>query len=196
MTQVLPALPGTTIVSCEYNPAGMPEGAEAGLGWAILHDNTVLGWLADETGATPVKPIIIGTMPGDGPDTGEIKSPVWMVREGGNVFIPDQARGTTNEFFNYIAYNNGARRPLYANFSDTNLSLEFKQWASANPGMALSAPPNVSAEPPPPEGGLTSRRDDESNETQEDAQARRNAGGPPRETTVAQRTRGNIPVPE
>ena len=143
---------GDLLITVEYNDA---VAGEPGMEWAILHDNTVLSWVIDETGATPPVPVIFGTMPGEAPATGDILSPSWAVRNGATIFIPDMARGSANEFFNFIATNNGAHRPLYTKFADTALATEFQQWAGINPTLALKDPPNVA---PDEDLGLESRR--------------------------------------
>lgn len=139
----VPAASGTQLITCVYNDRATAEGVETGLAWAILHDNAILAWVIDESGAKPAAPVILGTMVTSGPDTGDVKSPPWAQRSAGQVYIPDMARGSTNEFFNFIAYNNGAHRQIYAEFADGNLATEFNQWSSANPGMMLSTPPNL-----------------------------------------------------
>jgi hypothetical protein len=142
----VPSTTGSTLITCVYNDEVY---GEPGMLWVILHDNPVLAWLIDDAGAAGPAPVILGTMGGAGPSTDPILSPPWGVREGNMIFIPDMARGSANDFFNFIAFNNGARRALYAKFADTNLTIEFNQWCSANPALALKEPPNGAPEPPP-----------------------------------------------
>jgi len=137
---VIPATTGAVLITCEYNDdvAGTP-----GEVWVILHDNPVLAWAVDETGATPVVPVILGSMGTPPPDTAPVLSPPWVVNEDDYLFAPDMARGAAAEFFYWLATNNGATRQLYAKFANTKLAVEWNQWASSNPKLALSAPPNV-----------------------------------------------------
>ena len=163
---------GDLLITVEYNDDVY---GEPGMVWAILHDNTVLAWLVDEAAAAPPIPVIFGSMAGDGPATGDILSPSWAVRNGATIFIPDMARGSANEFFNFIASNNGAHRPLYAKFADTALATEFQQWAGINPALYLSAPPNVATEDAAFEaqrfGGLTDTRPPEVRKADADKRA-------------------------
>ena len=141
MTVAVAPLTGSTLVTCEYNPDAVGD-AGPGLAWVILHDNPVLAWLVDETGATPVVPVILGSMGGAPPVTDPVRSPAWIVREGNTMFAPDIARGTYNEMFQLLATNNGANRPIYAKFADYDLAIAWNQWSRDNP-LALKAPPNV-----------------------------------------------------
>ena len=134
------------LISIEYNDAPTEDGTETALAWAILHDNRVMAWLIDDTGAAPVAPVILGSMPPAAPDTGEILSPLWAVRDGSTLYIPDVARCSANELFNFIATNNGANRQLYADFADVNMATAWREWASVNPTLALDAPPNIAVE--------------------------------------------------
>jgi hypothetical protein len=132
------------LVTCEYNDS---VAGDPGMVWVILHDNPVLAWLVDETGTTPVVPVILGTSAVPPPDTGEIMSPPWAVKEGSTMFIPDMARGVPGEMFTFLAVNNGATRKLYANFANYELAVSWNDWARSNPSLALTSPPNVA--PPP-----------------------------------------------
>lgn len=146
-TVVLPGLPGSAIITFEYDATG--------LAWVILHDNAPVCWLVDDTGATPPVPMIIGSMPPAPPATGAVLSPLWgQVFAGGTLFIPDIIRGTPNAVFTWLATNHGANRQLYANFAATGLAVSWQQWAANNPTRALAVPPNLApptlleAEPP------------------------------------------------
>jgi hypothetical protein len=141
MTLAVAPVTGSILVTCEYNPDPV-DGIGPGLAWVILHDNPVLAWLVDETGAVPVVPVILGSMGGPPPDTSPVKSPAWIVREGTTLFAPDIARGTPTEMFYALATNNGANRPIYAKFADYDLAVAWNQWARDNP-LALKDPPNV-----------------------------------------------------
>ena len=140
-TQVIPPPQPTILINCEYN-SQIYEGAAKGLGWVILYDNRVLGWIVDTTtgGKLPI-PVIIGSMPPAAPDTGDVKSPLWGVRDEAVLKIPDMWRGSIPEFFTWIATNNGATRKLYADFSDAGLAADFNNWRIGNPGMGLTEPP-------------------------------------------------------
>lgn len=131
---------GSTLITVIYNSE--PEGGvPAGLAWCHLFDNPVYAWIVDPAGS-PIKPVIIGTLPDwTPPDTGEVESPRWVVREKHQIYIPDIARGNANWLFNYLAYNNGAQRPLYADFSDVDLAGAWQVWSRINPGMALKDNP-------------------------------------------------------
>jgi hypothetical protein len=139
--QAVPPLTGSLLITCVYN-GNEEDGAAPGLAWCHLFDNPVYAWMVDPAGS-PIYPVILGTLPDwTPPPTGDIESPRWAVREQREIFIPDTARGDMHSFLNYIAYNNGARRQLYADFSDTMLAAAWISWASANPGNALREPPN------------------------------------------------------
>jgi hypothetical protein len=142
-TLPVPAMTGSLLITCEYNPA--PEnGTLAGLAWVILHDNPVYAWMVDTTGGRPVSPIILGTLPDwSPPPTAPVVSPRWAVREVHEIYIPDTARGDVTWFLNFIAFNNGAQRQLYAVFADASLATAWNQWTRDNPTLTLSAPPNV-----------------------------------------------------
>jgi hypothetical protein len=150
------------LISIEYNDAPTDDGAEIALGWAILHDNPVLGWGIDETGATPPVPIILGSMPPAAPATDPIASPLWAVRDKGTLYIPDMARGSANELFNFVATNNGATRKLYADFADTNMATAWNEWCRVNPTLFYETPPNIAPEDVEGEstrmGGMDDRR--------------------------------------
>lgn len=140
-TQVIPPPQPTILVNCEYNPFPW-QGMGPGLGWVILYDNRVLGWIVDTTtgGKLPI-PSIIGSMPPKAGDTGDVKSPLWAVRDEQIMKIPDMWRGSVAEFFTFLATNNGATRKLFADFSDVGLRHEFDAWSAGNPGIALTEPP-------------------------------------------------------
>ena len=136
---------GSLLITCEYNPVGWGDASVVpGLAWCIMHDNPVLSWLVDTTGGAPIMPVILGTLPDwTPPDTAPVLSPRWAVRETHEIFIPDMWRGEPREFFDFIAYNNGAQRPIYAKFADTNQTIAWNVWKQANPRFALSEPPNL-----------------------------------------------------
>lgn len=132
----VPPVTGSLLVSCLYDSTGKE--------WCMMFDNAVLAWQIDATGAVPPQPVIVGTPAPEPPDTSPIVSPAWVVREGGPTgvfFAPDIARGTAHEMFSALATNNGARRPLYANFADTSLIQSFAEWSGAHPDLVLSEPP-------------------------------------------------------
>ena len=140
-----------TLISCVYPP-------DDPLRYVMLFDNSVLAWQIDDAGGAPPVPVIIGTQPAMvGPDTGAIFSPAWAVRDGPTVFIPDIARGSANEFFNFVATNGGVLRPVYAKFSDFDLATAWNEWAKVNPTLYLKDVPG----PPEAEddGGLERQQD-------------------------------------
>lgn len=140
--QAVAPMTGSLLITCVYN-AHEEDGIAAGLAWCHLFDNPVYAWMVDPAGS-PITPVILGTLPDwTPPDTGDIKSPRWAVREQREIFIADLARGDMHWFLNFIAYNNGASRKLYADFSDTNLVQAWHGWKSGNPTMVLSEPPSI-----------------------------------------------------
>lgn len=139
--QVVPAGPGSVLVSIEY-PAD-------GLAWARLYDNQLIGWCVDETGAAESLPSIVGQLPTAPPDTGAILSPQWVQFTDPTIFVPDLWRGSLHDFFTWLATNNGATRPLAARFGiSSNLVNGFDAWAKTYPAL-------VYVEPPPEEGGMS-----------------------------------------
>ena len=137
MSGAIAATDDSVVITVEYNPEAVGE-LGPGLGWAILHDNRVLGW----SGTAPVVPMIIGTLPGAGPATDPVMSPAWAQYTEGTVFVPDMWRGSVAEFFTLVATNNDAQRKVYAKFYTPNLAMLWNQWAMGNP-LALTDPPNV-----------------------------------------------------
>ena len=93
--------------------------------------------------------------PGAPPDTGKVQSPSWGHYTGQTVFIPNTKRGPLEEILSWLATNNGAHRPVYANFANRGLNASWNGWKLANPALALDEPPNLG---PPPEVGEESRR--------------------------------------
>jgi hypothetical protein len=140
VNHVIPPPQPTILINCEYNPFPY-EGRAPGLGWVILYDNRVLGWIIDTAGGTKPIPAIIGSMPPVAPATGEVRSPLWGVRDEQVMKVPDMWRGTIAEFFTFIATNNGAERKIFADFSDIGLQVEFNSWVTANPNLGLTEPP-------------------------------------------------------
>lgn len=137
------AVSTAVLISVEY-PAD-------GISWARLYDNPILGWTVDETGATPPKPIIIGTLPLVPADTGEVLSPQWANYVDPAVFVPDLWRGSLADFFTWLATNNGVRRPLQARFGVSHtLYNDFRAWAQDNPDLSFVGDPPVDGSPPPP----------------------------------------------
>jgi hypothetical protein len=140
--QAVPPTTGSLLITCVYN-ANEEDGIGPGLAWCHLFDNPVYAWMVDPAGS-PIYPVILGTLPDwTPPDTGDVKSPRWAVRETREIFIPDEARGDMHWFLNYIAFNNGATRKLYADFSDLNFVQAWRTWASGNPDHALTESPKA-----------------------------------------------------
>ena len=141
------------IISVEYAPDG--------LAWARLYDSLLLGWYVDHEppwtpppepiGQVPVVapgeppvPAIIGHLLAEAPPT-PMLSPQWAQYVAPNVFVPDLWRGTSSQFFTWIATNNGMFRPLAsALLVDNGLQQAFSLWASENPALAFTGdPPTV-----------------------------------------------------
>jgi hypothetical protein len=141
MTQVVAPSAHTVAITMEYSPTAAGS-TPAGLSWCIMHDNPVLAWRIDESGASAPEPVIIGNFPNK-IDTAPYLSPQWAVREGeGWAFmIPNMARGTAGDLFTFIATNHGAKRPIYANFSDSGLVQDFAAWGRAHPTLWLLTKP-------------------------------------------------------
>ena len=126
----------TTLLTCEYDPP-------TGLAWAILHDNPLMAWLVDPDAVEPPAPVILGSLPPAPPETAAVVSPAWASITKGTLYVPDTWRGSVQDFFDYVATNNGAQRPIYANFADDALASAWSNWSLNNPTMALKEPPNV-----------------------------------------------------
>jgi hypothetical protein len=123
--------PSQTIVSCNY------VGADA----VDLFDNPTLGWLVDETSGEPPTPVITGTLPPPAPsDAGAFLSPQWAHLTDSGIFVPDAWRGPVYDFFTWIATNNGAKRRVRGNFSDTRLIYALTSWAQQNPALFNPTP--------------------------------------------------------
>jgi len=133
----VPPMDETVLITCEYDPP-------TGVAWAILHDNPVMAWLVDASGASP-QPVILGSKPPPPPETAPVLSPAWAVitKAEADVFVPDVWRGDIRGFFSLVASNNGAQRPIYANFANDMLASAWNNWALGNPTLALKTPPNV-----------------------------------------------------
>jgi hypothetical protein len=140
--RAITAKPPTTLISCEYNSQPY-QGQAPGLGWCILVDNLVLGWIVDPSGASPAKPVIIGSLPPPPPPTAPVLSPAWVTVEGDGIKVGDLIHGPTRSFFSFLAMNNGAERKLYANFGNATLRHDFADWAAMpeNAQYALAEPP-------------------------------------------------------
>ena len=138
--QAVPPMTGSWLIGCVYNSIE-ENGVAPGMAWCRMYDNPVYAWMVDPAGS-PIYPVILGTLPDwTPPVTDPVQSPRWVVREQHQIYIPDVARGGAHWFFNYMAYNNGAQRQLYADFSDVDLAGAWAVWAGANPTMALSKSP-------------------------------------------------------
>jgi hypothetical protein len=141
VNHVTPPPQPTILVNCEYNSQPY-EDRPVGLGWVILYDNRVLCWIIDTTNQRKPIPAIIGSMPPPvAADTAPVKSPLWAVRDEQVIKVPDMWRGSIQEFFTWIATNNGATRKVFADFSDVGLAADFAAWVGHNPGLGLSGPP-------------------------------------------------------
>jgi hypothetical protein len=116
------------VLSMEYD--------ETGLEWVRIYDNICLGWAADDAGAVPVQPVIIGSLPTAAPDTAPILSPQWGHVSAGGVMIPDVWRGSGGEFLDWLSGNNGASRKIEARLTLQSFAGVFESWKFRNPHMA------------------------------------------------------------
>jgi hypothetical protein len=151
MSGTVAAAPGTALITMQYDDAGTE--------WVIMMDNAVLAW---DASASPVKPVIIGTMPpevsapsppekagekADAKAEAKPKAPAnlpqWAVRESGMWIIPDTARGPLAALFSWLATGNGQNRLLYAEFADPGVAAEYQQWAEMNAANVAALPPNT-----------------------------------------------------
>jgi hypothetical protein len=129
---------GDYVVTIEYNDTPEPAGLLA----ATLSDNPVKAWLIDPAGVVPPIPQILGGMPaGAPPDTAPVLSPRWVELHQHTVFVPNIWRGSIQDFFTWLATNNGVSRQLYANFIHSDLHNGFRAWAERFPALALTEPP-------------------------------------------------------
>jgi hypothetical protein len=126
MPNAITAHADTLLLSMNYDPTG--------LAFVDLFDNPIIGWVIDETGAVEPLPAIIGALPPAAPDTAPIVSPQWAHLQAA-VFVPDVWRGTLDEFFAWLATNNGATRLVRGNFVDGKLSNTWRAWAAAHPAQ-------------------------------------------------------------
>jgi hypothetical protein len=126
-----------------------------------VYDSLLLGWYVDHEppwspppapagdprvptvapGEPPV-PAIIGHLLALAPSTPPILSPQWAQYIVPNVFVPDLWRGTTQEFFTWLATNNGANRLIGSCLLvDNSLQQAYSQWAHDNPTLAFAGDP-------------------------------------------------------
>jgi hypothetical protein len=118
----------------------------------LMFDNPVQAWIVDETGAAPAKPVILGELPPEAGDTGDIQSPQWAQFVGNAVYIPDKLRTSVAGLFTFLATNNGAHRKLWPEFMDPMLQGFYNQWKEGNPDLANDYNPTQ----PAPEGATVS----------------------------------------
>jgi hypothetical protein len=131
-TTVVPAAANTIVISIEYDATG--------LAWARLTDHQALAWYIDNSQMPmPPRPSINGTLPRTAPDTRPILSPQWAEFVGGPaIFVPSMWRGSINNFFTWLATNNGAHRQLAKGFGiSSGLYNAFDNWARRNPDLVL-----------------------------------------------------------
>jgi len=121
---VLPSDSQQLLLSCNYD--------ETGLAWVDIFDNPLLGWIADETGAAEVAPVVVGLLPPASVDTSPVLSPRWAHCVVPSVYVPDLWRGDLNSFFTWLATNNGAQRLVRGNFRNPNVANAMMFWASNN----------------------------------------------------------------
>jgi hypothetical protein len=132
--QAIPVVSETIIVSVSYADT-----------WCKLFDNEAVGWLVDETGTESPEPVVLGTLPPAGEESGG--PPQWGRFVDPYIVIPDHSRMAFGEFLTWLATSyslkiaSGMLYPALANY--------FTQWASQNPDLVQTDP--VVAEAPPPE---------------------------------------------
>jgi hypothetical protein len=79
--------------------------------------------------------VIVGTLPPVAPETGPIISPQWAAVQGSFVTVADRWRGDLDQFFSWLATNNGARRRLRSNFLSELAGTRWVAWASRYPAL-------------------------------------------------------------
>jgi hypothetical protein len=123
MTTAIPAAPGTIIVGIE----------NAG-GRILLRDWPGLGWVTDETGATPPLHIIVDSLPAQWAlvDIQPRRSPRELIGvDRVTAVMHDQSfRGTFADFLTWVATTSGL--PIDgAGLGNGTLAYEFSRWAGA-----------------------------------------------------------------
>jgi hypothetical protein len=119
-----------------------------GLEWVDLWDNTVLCWVIDANAKEQAaEPRILGTFPPAAPETSPIISPSWAsVAVSGIVYVPDTWRGRLEDFFTWLATNNGAQRKVIGKgISAQKIRETYRIWASNHPDLALADYPDQPA---------------------------------------------------
>ena len=106
--------------------------------WADMFDNSILAWTIDDAGAT-AEPAIVGTLP-PAVDTTPVASPQWVLVHGNSVLVPDLWRGQIDDFFTWLATNNGATRQIRGNFLEATPLNAFAAWAQDNPTLVWAGP--------------------------------------------------------
>lgn len=142
---IIPPRPADAVITLEYEP-------DAGVDWADMWDNNVMGWSVADDGSTPPVPVILGTFPPEPPDSGEVISPAWVSVFGTWAIVPDKWRGRLLDLFDFLSKNNGAQRKLRGNFQTRDVSVAWQAWVSANPELVWEGPPPPL--PPEEEDGL------------------------------------------
>jgi hypothetical protein len=80
-------------------------------------------------------------MPPVPPVTAPVLSPQWVHVHPDMILVPNIWRGSYQEFFTWLATNNGAARKLYAEFVHPTLIAEWQTWSRLWPALALTVPP-------------------------------------------------------
>lgn len=173
----LPAPAGALVIVFTYNTEETADGLAVGLGWCIMSDTPAIGFVTDDAGGKAAIPVLLVDGPPAAPSTGDILSPTDALFFGGLCFSqavapapaqeqgpgkkPDTflvtGRGPPESMFTHLALNNGAARPLFADFVNGQLAQAFASWAMTNPSLVLSTRP-IDGAPPTgeaPPGGAT-----------------------------------------
>lgn len=95
-------------------------------------------WAGGAAAFAAPEPIIIGHLPAPAPDTSPILSPQWVEFVDPAVLMPDLWRGNLDDFFYWLATDNGAMRLLEGRFGVSSTAYNtFMRRAERNPGLVL-----------------------------------------------------------
>jgi hypothetical protein len=82
--------------------------------------------------------VLLGSLPLAATDTAPILSPQWAGFDEPAVVVPDLWRGALDDFFTWLATNNGAARPLQMRFAvSPELHNGFAVWANMHPDLVF-----------------------------------------------------------
>ncbi len=131
--KVIPPAGRHALISLVYDATGLIR--------VNLIDNQLLGWVADDAFVLKPVPVVVGSLAPMPPGTGAVLSPRWALASSYGVEIEDNSvsggppawRGSFQEFFDYMAFNNGANRKLDPYLLNGLLVKEFNAWSGINP---------------------------------------------------------------